>query len=213
MVSPEAARTADAANRNQHGMTNTRTQAHSRRQHGQTEVTDVTTKVKWAGIALFLLSSLAFAQKSPGGAAESLYLRLQSVGLDSKRVFKVRQASLDRGPVHISLEDGTIAFTEEADGHVTGALFLGEGEILLIPPNRVERASVAFFTGAAILEERFSFAYFRFNDDVLAELKTSLRASDGAENFVDLWNKAATNLAHQDALRLLVSFSNSGEYS
>jgi len=176
-------------------------------------VTDVTTKAKWAAIALFVLSSLAVAQsKSPGGAAESLYLRLQTVGLDSKRVFKVRQASLDRGPIHLSLDDGTIAFTEDAGGHVTGAIFVGDGEILLIPPNTVERASVAFFTGAAILEERFSFAYFRFNDDVMAELKTSLRAAKEPGDFVELWNKAATNLAHQDALRLLVSFSNSGEY-
>jgi len=177
-------------------------------------VTDVTTKTKWAVIALFVLSSLALAQAkpSPSGAAESLYLRLGSVGLDSKRVFRVRQASLDRGSIHISLDDGTIAFTEEVDGHVTGAIFVGDGELLLIPPNSVERNSVAFFTGAAILEERFSFAYFRFNDDLLAELKTSLRAADQPGDFVELWNHSATSLARQDALRLLISFTNGSEY-
>jgi len=177
-------------------------------------VTDVTIKAKWAGIALLALTSIAAAQtKSPaGGAAESLYLRLRSVGLDKNRMYKVRQASLDRGPVRISLDDGTIAFTEEADGHVTGAIFVGEGEILLIPPNTVERSSVAFFTGAAILEERFSVAYFRFNDDVLTDLRSALRTADEPAAFADLWNKMATDLARQDALRLLISFNNSSEY-
>src|SRR6476646_1791119 len=150
-----------------------------------TEVTDVTIKAKWAGIALLALTSIAAAQTKspPGSAAESLYLRLQSVGLDKAKVYKVRQGVLDRGAVHISLDDGTIAFTEETDGRVTGAIFVGDGDILLIPPNTVERASMAFFTGAAILEERFSVAYFRFNDDVLTELKGALGPSDEDAGF------------------------------
>jgi len=40
-----------------------------------------------------------------------------------------------------------------------------------MPPNEVERKSIGLFTGMAILEERFTSAYFRFNDDTVAELK------------------------------------------
>ena len=47
------------------------------------------------------------------GPAESLYLQLNSVGLDPGRVFKVRGAALDRSAIHITLEDGTIAFTKD----------------------------------------------------------------------------------------------------
>jgi hypothetical protein len=134
-------------------------------------------------------------------------LQLQSVGLDAARVYKVRDGALDRGAVHISLDDGLIAFTQVAGGRVTGAFFRGEGELLLSPPNTVERASMSLFTGAAILEERFSAAYFRFNDDVLNELKSSLRVADEPAAFATQWNETARNLAPQDALRLLVSFS------
>src|SRR6266481_7658412 len=84
--------------------------------------------------------------KNPQGPAEALYLKLRSVGLDPKRVYKVREASLDRAALHISLEDGSIAFTEDAGGHITGAFFKGDGEVLLFPPNTTERASLALFT-------------------------------------------------------------------
>jgi hypothetical protein len=146
--------------------------------------------------------------KSPG-PAESLYLKLRTVGLDKTRVYKIREASLDRAALHISLDDGTIAFTEDANGHITGAFFKGFGEVLLSPPNKAERASMALFTGAAILEEKFSTAYFRFNDDVLGELQSSLRTADDPDAFVAEWGMTAHNLAEEDAIRLLLTFSES----
>ena len=141
------------------------------------------------------------------GPAESLYLKLRSVGLDKTRVYKVREAALDRAALHISLDDGTIAFTEDAGGHITGAFFKGDGELLLFPSNTTERASLALFTGAAILEEKFSTAYLRFNDNVFGELQPSLRAADDPESFAAEWNMTAHNLAQEDALRLLFSLS------
>jgi len=149
------------------------------------------------------------AEATPGAerAAESLYLQLRSVALDNSRVYKVRDVAFDRAAFHITLDDGTIAFTEDVAGHVTGAFFEGEGEVLLSPPNQVERASMALFTGAAILEEKFLTAYFRFNDSTFAELQPSLRPTDEGEQFASQWNQTARNLAEVDALRLLVTFS------
>jgi len=63
------------------------------------------------------------------------------------RVYKVREASLERSAIHITLEDGSIAFTQDVMGHVTGAFFEGDGEILLMPPDEVERRSMGLFTG------------------------------------------------------------------
>src|SRR5437588_9660647 len=140
-------------------------------------------------------------------SAESLYLQLGSAGLDPRRVYHVRDAAIDRGAIHISLDDGTIAFTEDVRGRVTGACFEGDGEVLLQPPNRVERASMALFTGAAILEERFTTAYFRFNDATFADLQGSLNPADGGPEFAPRWNGTARNLAQADGLRLLLTFS------
>ncbi|HUC30208.1 MAG TPA: M1 family aminopeptidase [Candidatus Acidoferrum sp.] len=149
----------------------------------------------------------AEGQNSVGKAAETLYLQLGQVELDPTRVYQVRGASLDRSAVHITLEDGTIAFTQDVMGKVTGAFFEGDGEVLLVPPTDVERRSMSLFTGMAILEEHFATAYFRFNDDVPETLRPDLRATDNKEEFVNGWKSTARNLAQSDAMRLLQSFS------
>jgi peptidase M1-like protein len=139
--------------------------------------------------------------------AEALYLKLGAVGLDPARVYKVRGASLERSAIHITLEDGTIGFTEDVMGRITGAFFEGDGEVLLTPPDSVERRSMSLFTGMAILEEHFATAYFRFNDDAANELRAELRATDNQQEFVQRWGGTARNLAQTDAMRLLVTFS------
>lgn len=143
----------------------------------------------------------------PNKPAEVLYLQLGQVGLDASRVYQVRGASLNRASIQITLEDGTIAFTQDVMGHITGAFFEGDGEILLTPPTEVERRSMGLFTGMAILEERFATAYFRFNDDVANELKPDLRFTENKQEFVDRWEPTAKNLAGGDAMRLLLTFS------
>jgi hypothetical protein len=168
------------------------------------------------GMAICLaMSASAGAQTAPAsppqspdsGPAKALYLQLSSIGIDPDRVFRVRDSSIDRPAIHITLEDGAIGFTKDILGHITGAFFEGEGEVLLVPPNNVERKSLSLFTGMAILEERFSTAYFRFNDNTAAELQPGFRAPEDAAGLVARWNDSARNLAQTDAMRLLESFS------
>jgi hypothetical protein len=140
-------------------------------------------------------------------SAENLYLQLQNTALSKTRVYRVRDVSIDRAAIQITLNDGTIAFSEDVAGRVTGAFFEGDGEVLLPPPNRYERASMALFTNEAILEERFVTAYFRFNDDTYPELRPSLVAVDNGEAFLSQWNEIASSLAEGDALRLFMTFS------
>jgi Peptidase family M1 domain len=141
------------------------------------------------------------------GPAEALYEQLRTVGLDRSRVYQIRDASLDRASLHISLNDGTIAFTGDVAGRVTGAFFAGDGEVLLSPPDQIERSSMALFTGAAILEEGFVTAYLRFDDDTFEQLEPFLRTTENSEAFIARWNDSARRLAEDDALRLLTSFS------
>jgi len=141
------------------------------------------------------------------GPAARLYQQLASVGLDPKRVFHVRDASFSRPGAEFTLEDGTIAFTQDVQGQITGAFFEGDGEVLVTPPNESERQSMSLFTGMAILEERFSSAYFRFNDNTAAELSSDLRATEESAEFVERWKDSAAGLAQADALRLLTTLS------
>src|ERR1700704_4471192 len=198
-------------------VTRARIQAHSNNGRRPHHVTKVLSKSRGLGIAVVIALALYSVSESSAAAsstespaarpAEALFLQLGRVGLDPARVYQVRGASLERPAIHISLEDGTIAFTQDVMGRVTGAFFEGDGEILLTPPNEVERKSMSLFTGMAILEERFASAYFRFNDDTMTELRPDLRATDNAQEFVARWGETAHNLAQADAMRLLLSFS------
>jgi hypothetical protein len=159
------------------------------------------------GLAICALPAAHATDHQADKPAEALYLQLGQAGLDPARVYKVRNASLTRPAIHISLDDGTLGFTQDVMGRITGAFFEGDGEVLLTPPNEVERKSMSLFTGMAILEEHFSTAYFRFNDDSANELKPDLRAPENAEEFVTRWGATALNLSQADAMRLLVTFS------
>jgi len=136
-----------------------------------------------------------------------LYSRLRTVALNPARVYHVREASITRPNLDFTFEDGTLAFTEDICGRVTGAFFIGDGEILLQPPNSIERASLTLFTGMAILEEQFNSAYLRFNDDTASALQPSLTPAADPVEFIKDWSDTAQALAEYDALRLFVDFS------
>ncbi len=159
-----------------------------------------------------LLASVVCAQSIPATSncpptTAALYARLRSIGLDQQRVYSVRGASIDRPNLHLVLDDGTLAFTEDICGRITGAFFEGEGEVLLRPPNKVERRSLALFTGMAILEEQFSSAYFRFNDDTAASWQPNLSPLPEGSEFAKNWNDMSRSMAESDSLRLLLDFS------
>ena len=161
----------------------------------------------------FIVSAQAPANTQPApktkSSAEELFLQLGSVGLDPSRVYHARDISLDRAAFHITLRDGAIGFLQDVAGHVTGAFYEGDGEILLTPPNQVERSSMMLQTGAAILEETFTTAYFRFNDTTFVEMQPYLSPGDNPQDFIAHWDSVAKNLAQTDALRLFMTFSRS----
>src|SRR5450755_4258983 len=137
----------------------------------------------------------------------ALYARIGSVGLDPQRVFHIRGATIDRPNLHLDFDDGKLVFTEDICGRITGAFFEGEGEIRLRPPNHVERGSLALFTGMAILEEQFTSAYLRFNDDTPAVLQPFLSPAADGTDFVKNLGSSGRTLAEYDGLRLFLDFS------
>src|SRR6266404_5835937 len=164
------------------------------------------------GLAWCLVAATAWAQAAGPSlqcpqTTSGLYTRIRSVGLDPQRVYHVRDATIDRPSLHLDLDDGTLAFTEDICGRITGAFFEGEGEIRLRPPSRVERGSLALFTGGAILEEQFSSGYLRFNDDTAAVLQRYSTPVPESAEFIKEWDDTSRMLAEFDALRLLLDFS------
>lgn len=150
---------------------------------------------------------------APASGAVALYRDLLNPSFDAKDVYQVRDVSILLEDLHISISDGTMAFMREVNGHVTGAVFEGVGEVLLVPPNRAERTSLALFTGSAVLEQRFQSAYLRFSDDkVVEELRSGFRGhAEDAQEFVTRWQEPAILLARGDALPILQAMTSTRE--
>ena len=152
---------------------------------------------------------------SPRGPITKLYEQLGSVGLDPQRVWRVREAHIDRPGLHLTLTEGLIALVQEVNAsgiaRTTGAFFSGEGYVLVMPPNRAERASLGLFTGSPTLNTKFTSAYLRFNDSTVDELKPSFRPfeldpetpEETPQAFLDRWGAIVLSLSEADRLRLL----------
>jgi Peptidase family M1 domain len=109
----------------------------------------------------------------PVSAPVALLRQLDKVSIDPGQIYALRNARLERGGVSFYFDRGFIGFFRPVEGEVTGAVFAGNAEVLLIPPGPVEKLSLAQFTGSAVLEERCDFVYMRFTgheaQDLLAQ--------------------------------------------
>lgn len=155
------------------------------------------------------LAGVARAEVEAPSSASATYNALLNPVLTASDVHQLRDVSIEREDVHLALSDGTIGLTRAVDGHVTGAVFEGEGEVLLFPPNRAERTSLHLFTGSAVLEQKFTSAYFRFFDDKFVdELRAGFRPAESVDDFVSRWEQPLKLLAPGDALEILETMTN-----
>ena len=124
-------------------------------------------------VSLVLLGLPVYQAAQP--QTDPTLTQLSKVRLDKSQIYSVRDITINRDVLSISLNRGAIAFTEAIDGRVTGAVFIGSGDILAIPPDPIEKRQLFRYTKSALLSEHFETAIFRFTDgtweDVLKEYR------------------------------------------
>jgi hypothetical protein len=134
--------------------------------------------------------------------------QLNNVAIDPSQIYVLRNAQITRDRLKLYFDRGFVGFLTRAAGEVTGAVFSGDGEILLIPPNPVEKRSLSRFIQSPILEERFTAAYLRFTDQTARELLALARRPDPEDSeqptdFVGQWDPVVHSLALGNSLRIL----------
>ena len=95
----------------------------------------------------------------------------------SENVFTVHNLILKREAATLTLKTGELYFPAPVEGRITGAVFFGEGEMTLTPPNEVEKNSLDLFIGDKTLTEQFTEVVLRFTDKTFEEIKVSANAS------------------------------------
>jgi hypothetical protein len=166
----------------------------------------------WLALVVLALWSLTMpaASSAADKPAKELYAALNALRVDPSAVYTLEASNriaLRRGDVKLAFDEGKLAFFASLDGHITGAVFAGRGHALAIPRDPVEKQQMAFFLGAAVLDQEFTSAYLRFTDDSPGDLLGQLKNADVAPQkdtaYAAGWEPHLTRLNPQYSLRIL----------
>jgi len=93
-----------------------------------------------AAVSVIASSCLTEAQNAAalGPNSDPVYQQLRNVSLGSEAV-TVKNLELKRDAVIFHLQSGTVCFVAPVQGKVTGAVFVGNGNLVLKPPTPIEQ--------------------------------------------------------------------------
>jgi Carboxypeptidase regulatory-like domain/Peptidase family M1 domain len=86
---------------------------------------------------------------------------------------------LTRDAAVFTLRSGEVYFGPPVEGRTTVAVFVGDGELTLVPPTPIEKRSLAIFVDNEQLTEPFTHLVIRFTDKTFEEIKASASAKMG----------------------------------
>ena len=116
------------------------------------------------------------------GEAENLARAIQENSFDPQECYRVRDLALVIEDIKIYLTDGHLIFGKPVAGKRIAAAFVadvegGDAEVILLPPDRAERRSLASYIHSPNLDEHFRTGLFLFTRDtyetVLAQLPSN----------------------------------------
>ena len=144
--------------------------------------------MKWFLAALYFwfhcfATDPLLAADEAAGPLQKLSHTLREAKLDPEACYRVRDFAFRRNEVRLFLTEGVLIFRQPVNGVRTAAVFIAseateDAEIVVIPPNRMERRSLASFTGSPNLNEHVSAAVFLFTDGTGERWLEELRGDD-----------------------------------
>jgi hypothetical protein len=121
----------------------------------------------WLGpfVSLYAVDSAPITPNS-----DPTYQQLRNLTLSGEAV-SVSNFIMQRDAGTFLLHSGTICFLPPVQGRVTGAVFTGDGNFVLVPPQESERKSLKLLTKEDELNETFGQLVLRFTDSTYDEIK------------------------------------------
>ena len=112
----------------------------------------------------------------PAPNSDPIYQQLRNLSLGGETL-SVSNLTLKRDAATFHLRSGTICFVPPVQGKVTGAVFVGDGNMILDPPVATERGMLKLLTKEDEFSETFNHLVLRFTDGTYDEIK---KAGGGA---------------------------------
>ncbi|MGO9011223.1 MAG: M1 family metallopeptidase [Bryobacteraceae bacterium] len=128
--------------------------------------------------------ALALCLSAPvwGGEADSLARAIRENSFDPQECYRVRDLTLTIEDIKIYLTDGHLIFSRPVGGKRIAAVFVadvegGDAEVILLPPDRAERRSLAAYIHSPNLDEHFRTGVFVFTggtyESILAQFPSN----------------------------------------
>lgn len=149
-----------------------------------------------------------------GGAAADIARAVRENSFDRDECYRVRDLAIVKEDIRVYLTDGYLIFSKPVAGRRMAAVFSadvegGDGEVILLPPDRAERRSLAAFIDAPNLDEHIRAAVLLFTGDVYDQLKSQMannpsnrKAPEMAPLLDEQWSPVLRNLGTSYQVRL-----------
>jgi hypothetical protein len=137
-------------------------------------------------------------------------------GMDPAECYRVRDLSFVKDDIKLYLNEGYLIFSKPVLGQRLSALFTtdvegGDGEVIVIPPNRSERQSLAAFTQSPNLDEHVRTILMILTDDSIAVLRAAIeeqpdsakKAPSAGVLLAQRWDPVVANISAPMQMRLV----------
>ncbi len=150
-----------------------------------------------------------------GPSAAELAKSIREAGLDPAECYRVRDFRFQKEDIKIYFNDGYLIFSKPIAGERRAAVFAadvegGDGEVLLLPPNRGERKSLALFTQSANMDEHFRAALMIFSGgstgalmDRIIKEEAGKRAPEMGAILAEKWTPVLANVQGGFEIRMI----------
>jgi len=138
---------------------------------------------------------------------------------DFDACYRVNDLKIAREDVSVYLTSGYLILARKVNGVRAAALFAadvdaGDAEVVVMPPNRGERLSLASFTESPNLDEHFKVGLMLFSDNTGAELEAKIEAGarerggyrrdpEEAAKLANNWNGPLRSIVENFSVRLV----------
>lgn len=120
-------------------------------------------------LVAFTTTTQAQAPAAAGPNSDPIYQQLRNINLSTEAV-TVKDFELKRDAATFHL-NGYMCFVAPVNGKVTGAVFVGDGTMVLTPPIPIEKSSLKLLTKSDEFVEQYEHLVLRFTDSTYEELK------------------------------------------
>src|SRR3954452_3900337 len=132
--------------------------------------------MRWP-LAFVLVLALRFP--APAATAAEIARAIRENSFDRDECYRVRDVTLVKEDIKLYFTDGHLIFSKPIEGKRIAAVFAadvegGDGEVILLPPDRGERAALSRYIHSPNLDDHFRAAVLLFTGDEYEALRAQL---------------------------------------